>query len=49
MPTEELAPRELVQAAERSSRVSAQRLRDEFLPPLLHAAAAVDRYTSSRP
>lgn len=32
-----------------ASRVSAQRLRDEFLPPLLQAAAAVDRYTSSRP
>jgi IclR family transcriptional regulator, pca regulon regulatory protein len=31
-----------------ASRVSAQRLRDEFLSPLLQAAAAVDRHTSSR-
>jgi IclR family pca regulon transcriptional regulator len=31
-----------------ASRVSAQRIRDEFLPPLLQAAATVDRYTCSR-
>ena len=32
-----------------ASRVSAKRMRDEFLPPLQQAAAAVDRHTSSRP
>lgn len=32
-----------------ASRVSPQRMREEFLPPLLQAAATVDRHSSSRP
>ena len=32
-----------------ASRVSAQLMQDEFLPPLLRAAATVDRHSASRP
>jgi DNA-binding IclR family transcriptional regulator len=31
-----------------ASRVSAERMLEEFLPPLLHAAATVDKHTRSK-